>query len=484
MFNPFEFLQAGLAGLDVAAASVADAAALKARQDRRLVELLRSAVRGSSRYRALLKGRDVQAWRLQDLPVAHKAELMADFDAWVCDPALKLEALRDFTRDAARIGEAYLGRYTVWESSGSSGAPGIFVQDACAMAVYDALEALRRPQLRPLQALLDPFLLGERIAFVGAIDGHFASTVSIQRLRRLVPAWASRVTSLSFLQPMPALLEQLQAAAPTLLTTYPTVAVLLAQQQRAGALQIAPREVWTGGETLSPAMRGLVQQAFGCPLVNSYGASEFLALACECRCGGLHLNSDWALIEAVDETGRVLPPGVPGASCLLTNLANHVQPLIRYDLGDRVRISATRCACGSALPSIEVEGRCDDVLSVGPADGAAMGTAVQLLPLALTTVLEESAGLFEFQLRQLGPDALLLSTPLQGVAADAVLARARAVLLAFLASQGAPDVSLRCVSGVETAPGRSGKLQRIVGLRQGSRAGHCAESRLDARRRD
>lgn len=460
MFNPFDGLQSGLAAIDVAAAAQAGAASLQARQQRRLAELLAAAAKGSRRYGALLKGRQAWAWRLHDLPVAHKAELMADFDGWVCDPALKLEALRDFTRDAARIGEDYLGRYTVWESSGSSGKPGIFVQDALAMSVYDGLEALRRPVLRPLQRLLDPFFLGERIAFVGAIDGHFASTVSIQRLRRLAPMLAPRITSLSFLQPMPELAEQLQAAAPTILATYPTAAVLLAQQQLAGYLDIAPQEVWTGGETLSPAMRALVQRAFGCPLANSYGASEFLALASECACGGLHLNSDWALLEAVDAAGHPVPAGEPGASCLLTNLANHVQPLIRYDLGDRVRFCAAPCACGSALPLIEVDGRSDDVLSLAAPDGA----TVQLLPLALCTVLEDVADLYDFQLRQEGPHALLLSTSLHGDAAATALARARPALLTFLAGQGVQGVRLRCESGVAVRPGRSGKLQRIVGL--------------------
>ena len=88
---------------------------------------------------------------------------MRHFDDWVTDPELRLDALRAFTTDRSRIAEPFLGRYVVWESSGSSGEPGIFVQDATAMAVYDALEALRRPELRPLRRLLDPWCLGERI---------------------------------------------------------------------------------------------------------------------------------------------------------------------------------------------------------------------------------------------------------------------------------------------------------------------------------
>ena len=57
-----------------------------------------------------------------------------------------------------------------------------------------------------------------------------------------------------------------------------------------------------------------------------------------------------------------MPAGEPGHTTLLTNLANHVQPLIRYDLGDGVLVHRAACACGSPLPVIEVEGRGDDML--------------------------------------------------------------------------------------------------------------------------
>ena len=46
----------------------------------------------------------------------------------------------------------------------------------------------------------------------------------------------------------------------------------------------------------------------------------------------------------------------------MTNLANYVQPVIRYQLGDSVVISDRRCACGTPLATISVEGRTDEVL--------------------------------------------------------------------------------------------------------------------------
>lgn len=459
MHIPFDPWQSVTVAADVAMSSRASVEGLADRRERRLQEMIEAAIHGSPMYRHLLRGRRSEL-RLQDMPIVRKAELMRSFDTWCCDPALRLAPLRRFTADPGNIGQPFLDRYIVWESSGSSGEPALFVQDDAAMAVYDALEALRKPDLRPMRRLIDPLGLSERMVFVGAIGGHFASTVSIERLRRLNPLLSRSISSVSFLQPIERLTEQLDFRQPTVIATYPSAAVLLAGEFRAGRLHCAPKEVWTGGETLTPGMRSFVQDAFGCPVVNSYGASEFLSLACECRNGALHLNSDWAILEPVDAQGQAVPPGTAGATTLLTNLANRVQPLIRYDLGDRVILNAAPCACGSHLPVIEVNGRCDDTLQLGTRGSH----VVRVLPLALSTVLEEDAGLFDFQLVQKGERELSLSTAARGKAASASLQRGRSVLGAFLREQGAGAIRIRCCSGQAPRLGRSGKLQRVIGL--------------------
>jgi len=444
---------------DVALASRASSDDLARRTAARLDALLESALHRSPRYRQHLQA-CTPVPRLADMPVVRKADLMRSFDAWCCDPALRLEPLRRFVADPRNIGRPFLDRYMVWESSGSSGEPALFVQDGTAMAVYDALEALRKPDLRPMRWSYDPLGLGERIVFLGAIGGHFASTVSIERLRRLNPLLGMSISSVSFLEPIERIVAQLDACRPRVIATYPSAAVMLAGEFRDGRLRSAPKEIWTGGETLTPAMRTFVQEAFGCPVVNSYGASEFFSLACECRRGALHLNSDWVILEPVDRESRPVAPGTPGTTTLLTNLANHVQPLIRYDLGDRVTFRDSPCSCGSQLPVIDVSGRCDATLRLG---SAAHG--VQVLPLALSTVLEEEAGLFDFQLIQDGPRELSLNTAARGKAATAALQRGRSVLTTFLRDQGAGAVRIHCGSGHAPRRGRTGKLQRVIGWR-------------------
>ncbi len=443
-----------LVAADVLAVSQGTRALVDRRRDERLRMLLQSATASPLWRERLRQHRAEQG--LQGLRPVGKRELMTRFDHWVSDPRLTLPPLKAFMADPANIGMPFEGRWIAWESSGSSGEPGIFVQDAAAMAVYDVLEGLRRPALQPLRRWLDPWLLGERIAFVGAAHGHFASTVSMRRLARLQPGFAARTVSVDFLQPLPAVVDQLNHFAPSVLATYPSAALLLAQEARAGRLRVPLAEVWTGGETLGAAARAEIEAAFGCPLADSYGASEFLALAASCVHGRLHLNADWVILEPVDAQGRLVPAGVCGDKVWLTNLANHVQPLIRYELGDRVTLHDTPCACGSQLPVIEVQGRSDDVLELR----AASGQRVRLLPLALTTVIEERGGVFDFQLVQSGARALRLDVAAPHRAEEAQ--RACEALRGYLSDQGLGSVRItpRCVAAVPA--GRSGKRRRVI----------------------
>ncbi len=450
------------ATVEVLVAHGDSASSLARRQQSRLMAVTKAARDGSRLYRERLRGIDAERTPLAEWPVVSKTELMARFDEWVCDPALDLARLQEFTADRRRIGHRFAGRYQVWESSGSSGVPGIFVQDARAMAVYDALETLRRPpRQQSWQRWFDPLGLTERICFIGAIDGHFASQVQVLRLARLNRMLTGRVHSLSILQPTDALLAQLQPLAPTVIATYPSVAMLLADEASTGRLTIRPREIWTGGEALSAAEAERLRQVFGCAVSNSYGASEFLPLGWQCALGRLHANTDWALLEAVDDRMQPVPPGVCSHTTLLTHLAQTAQPLIRYDLGDRLTVLPGRCGCGSPLPMIEVQGRCDERLQMAGADGG----SVTLLPLALTTVLEDDAGLFDFQLEQRDRHTLLLrlARPPGEAAADA--ARGCAVLQDFVQRQGVDRPRVLAECGCVPARGRSGKVNRVKALK-------------------
>ena len=103
VFDPVRLM---VAALDIFASCQLSPAALASRQQTRLSQLLAAAVRGSPLYRERLAGKAVATLRLRELAPVTRAELMARFDDWVTDPALRLDDLRAFVADDNRIGQA------------------------------------------------------------------------------------------------------------------------------------------------------------------------------------------------------------------------------------------------------------------------------------------------------------------------------------------------------------------------------------------
>lgn len=426
-------------------------------RQQRLSRLIEQTLRESPLYAR----RAVGARHLADFQPIGKAELMAHFDDWATDRRITRHAAEAAVRAADGVADAWLGDYLVWTSSGTSGEPGIFVQDGPSLAAFDAIEGLRLLGARSVPSLSAMWGMARRYAYVGAIGGPYAGHVSLQRLRRLVPApWTPQITMISILEPLQQVAETLQALQPDVLITYPSCAVALAEWQAQGALQLTLDQLWVGGEQLSAAHRQRLRDVFGCGVRNSYGASEFYSIAFECSHGRLHLNDDWVVLEPVDGQGRPMPPGEFSHTTLLTNLANRAQPLLRYELHDRVRFTAERCGCGHAFPVIEVQGRSDDALVLP----AARGGTVTLLPLMVESVIEEEAQVTQFQLLHRADGRLELRLPGQGTEGQAAFARCRQALQSCFERQGAaPQRLLHGMQPPQRDPG-SGKLRRIIDL--------------------
>jgi len=436
---------AGVAGLDV----------IRARATHRLNSLVAHARRHSAFYAELYRDLPPGRVSLQQLPVVGKSRLMPRFNEWVTQPEIRLENLLDFMRDPHRIGKPYLGQYAVWTSSGTTGRPGVFIQDPRALAVYEALFAVRTGA--DARAMLRAVSGGSRFAYAAAIEGHFSGITMWKRMRLMNP-WMSRHTrAVSVLQSTQAVCEQLASFAPEILTSYASELLVLAEEQRAGRLALQLKGVWSGGETLTRRDRADISSAFGCPVVDDYGASEFLNIAFDCGCGVLHLNRDWAILEAVDRDGRPVPDGTASSTVLLTNLANFVQPIIRYDLGDSVTFLAEPCPCGSPLPALRVEGRCDDTLCLSRPDGR----LERVVPLALCTAIEERAGVYRFQIVEQSPNHLMLRIdPSEGDIGETAM-RVAECIRSFCAELGLPGVVVQTGSEPPQINPISGKLRRI-----------------------
>jgi phenylacetate-coenzyme A ligase PaaK-like adenylate-forming protein len=66
------------------------------------------------------------------------------------------------------------------------------------------------------------------------------------------------------LDPLPALVEQLNAFRPAMLGTYASALAALTEEQEAGRLHLSPLVITSGGELLTPATQHRAETAFGC----------------------------------------------------------------------------------------------------------------------------------------------------------------------------------------------------------------------------
>jgi phenylacetate-coenzyme A ligase PaaK-like adenylate-forming protein len=425
----------------------------------RLAALVEHARTCSPYFRRLYAGLPAGVADPRVLPPTARPDLMAHFDEWVTDPAVTLEAIRrDLLARPELVGVPYLDRYHVFTTSGTTGEPAVLLQDKASWIALNVVSRLRARHAFGAGSYARGVLRrGMRVAALYA-GGHFGAAVLIESMRRRSPVLARNVRLLSVLRPLPDLVAELDEFQPTSLSGYPSAVALLATEQLAGRLHIRPLLVLTAGESLTPAVRQLAEEAWTCPVVGSYAASEAPALAMPCRQGTLHVNTDWYLLEPIDEHGRSVPPGTTSYTTLVTNLANRVQPVIRYDLGDRVTVGTASCPCGSPFPTVTVEGRTNDVLRLPGTDGG----VVTVLPLAVETVVEQTAGVHRFQLLQTGPGTLRLRLEAApGADVAAVREAVRAALVAFLAGQGAPGVVVEHDPEPPRAETRSGKLRHV-----------------------
>ena len=370
-----------------------------------------------------------------------KDELMNDFENFLTDRRLSRELveshLTNLTDDAYLLDE-----FHVAESSGSSGRRGVFVYGWDAWPVF--FLTLVRFRLRYQRA--HPYIgLTRRRAAVAA--GKAPYTTYVLPRTFLGPGTA---TSLAATLPLPEIVNRLNALQPAVIDGYASMLFLLAREALAGRLRVTPRIVAPNSEPLRPEMRQAMEAAWHCPILNCYGTSEGVS-ATSCGQGtGMHLNEDVAIFELVDNNGHPVPPGVRAAKIYITNLYNHVEPLIRYELPDEVTVVDEPCPCGCAMRRVEdIEGRNEDVF-IYP-DG------IVVHPQVFRARLWDHR-LFEFQVRQTATGAEI-AIPVEELVDTAVLA---ASLRQDLERAGLRDATVRIAIVASLERGRTGKLSQFV----------------------
>jgi putative adenylate-forming enzyme len=290
----------------------------------------------------------LENWR--EWPVANKAEMMANFDAWNT-AGVRLEEALAFAERAERTRDfsQTLRGLTVGLSSGTTGSRGIFLASAAERRLWAGVLLAR---------VLRGTLLSHRhrAALFLRADSPLYHSVGSRRLE---------FAFFDLFQPLEEHGERLRVFRPTVLAAPPSVLVQLAASGWARDLLEPPAILLSVADVLDAGSRAVIEKGFGTQLGQIYQATEGF-LAATCPHGRLHWNEDVVVVQKEwigPERTRYVP--------ILTDFRRATQPVIRYRLDDIiVRGDASPCACGSQFETLEaIEGRWDDILRLPRREG-------------------------------------------------------------------------------------------------------------------
>jgi phenylacetate-coenzyme A ligase PaaK-like adenylate-forming protein len=421
-----------------------DRGRIEALQRDRLRALLTIASEHSAYHARRLQGIDPDTFELADLPrlpVMTKAEMMHSFDDVVTDRRLTRAVAEDAITATTTVPRPIDGELIVLASGGSSGIRGLFCFDVAAFAEYAASivrpAAARRAAAGP-QERGGPTVI---VAAASAIHATGAAPALLAgSLMEFVPVAVTR--------PVEEIVARLNELQPAVLFGYPSMLAVLAGEQLAGRLHIAPRSVTANSETLQESHRSVIRDTFGVPVANTYGSTEGLVGASPPDHRAMTFASDCCIAELVDEDDQPVPPGMTSAAVLVTNLFNTVQPIIRYRLEDRLTQQSDADHHGHLRAT--VEGRAATVFQYGD---------LAVHPLVIATTLTRHPDVVDYQARQTD----------RGIAVEVVTTRPidtttlTAELTTALTDVGLarPTVDVRAVPAL-ARDARTGKLSQFA----------------------
>ncbi len=121
--------------------------------------------------------------------------------------------------------------------------------------------------------------------------------------------------------------------------------------------------VLTSSEKLTEKMRNTIEKAFQCKVFDAYSGVEACGLISENKKGELLFSPDTGILEVMNSNGTKTKKGEMG-EVISTGLINFDQPLIRYRIGDYVRVSKEQeNKSGLHMLKIdEISGRLEDAI--------------------------------------------------------------------------------------------------------------------------
>ena len=111
-------------------------------QNKKLKKLVSYARKNSTFYANKFKHIESD-YKLSDLPVTTKPEMMNSFDSVLTDSSINMKRIDDFTSDLDNIGRMIDNKYLIFKTSGSTGNPAVVLYDKQNIEVSSAIAAFR-----------------------------------------------------------------------------------------------------------------------------------------------------------------------------------------------------------------------------------------------------------------------------------------------------------------------------------------------------
>jgi phenylacetate-CoA ligase len=345
----------------------------------------------------------LNASSLDELPTMSKSDLMDNWDDIVTDRRLtKSGAQAELARlSAGDAGMFWMDDFVLVETGGSTGNPTFVVWDAegwVDMAVIVSRYGAWLQQSAPKSADLRS---SAATTWVQATVGSSHPTSMSRQLARFFARPEFENHELPANAPAADTAAALRELNPTGLFGFASALLAVANEVDKGRLSLSPVMVGASSEPLTEQMRQFLFELFATEPSNTYAVTELGALAARTLPG----RSDMCLVEdaavyepVIRKSDGTDEPAAERVSdgLIVTNVLNRAMPLIRYQLGDRVRIED---------PVAEAPWSGRRIILVGPRPPALTYTVpgredVIVDPVEMQDAVSALPGVLDYSLRQ------------------------------------------------------------------------------------
>lgn len=360
----------------------------------RLKELLKDTVANNPFFRELYKDvniEDISLETLSLLPATNKTMLSEHFNEWTNNEDLTKEKIEEFLSDETNFTKKYLNKYTVYQTSGTTGEPVTVINDKAGLKITMVIGLLRS-----FESLMDFVVMarhGLRTACILPVKTPCISTFLAKTAGDLFFN-RGKIKIIDIEQDVSDVVTQLNEFQPVTVGGYCTFVEMLLDEAEKGNLKISPKYVTTVGEKLTKQVKEKISNTFGCKTLTNYACTECAEIAYMCKEGNYHINEDWTIVEPVDNDNNKVEDGQLSDKILVTNLWNYTQPFIRYEMNDRCIMHSEPCKCGCKTKWLEVEGRSFKVLEFANKEG----TTTKISPITVEIMIHnDDEGIKRYQ---------------------------------------------------------------------------------------